>query len=119
MSSRRTRNGLDVKAGGRIKFLWEDEESVALIIKNCEEKDAGLYRVIAKNELGEVSCSAKLGIKGAFAGAGIGLFLYGISTSGFFFFSFSFLLQFNLVNTMSVVLIPFVHLPSVLPVQEY
>nr|XP_027226590.1 obscurin-like [Penaeus vannamei] len=58
-----TRNGLDVKAGGRIKFLWEDEESVALIIKNCEEKDAGLYRVIAKNELGEVSCSAKLGIK--------------------------------------------------------
>ncbi|XP_047481488.1 obscurin-like isoform X2 [Penaeus chinensis] len=58
-----TRNGLDVKAGGRVKFLWEDEESVALIIKNCEEKDAGLYRVIAKNELGEVSCSAKLGIK--------------------------------------------------------
>ncbi|XP_042877694.1 obscurin-like isoform X2 [Penaeus japonicus] len=58
-----TRNGLDIKAGGRVKFLWEDEESVALIIKNCEEKDAGLYRVVAKNELGEVSCSAKLGIK--------------------------------------------------------
>lgn len=66
LSSFRTRNGLDIKAGGRVKFLWEDEESVALIIKNCEEKDAGLYRVVAKNELGEVSCSAKLGIKGEF-----------------------------------------------------
>ncbi|XP_069178633.1 LOW QUALITY PROTEIN: muscle M-line assembly protein unc-89 [Procambarus clarkii] len=58
-----TKNGLDVKAGGRFKFLWEDEESVALVIKNVEEKDAGLYRVVAKNELGEVQCSAKLGIK--------------------------------------------------------
>ncbi|XP_042234486.1 obscurin-like [Homarus americanus] len=58
-----TKNGLDVKVGGRFKLLWEDEESVALVIKNVEERDAGLYRVMAKNELGEVECSANLAIK--------------------------------------------------------
>lgn len=45
-------------------MLWEDEESVALVIKNVEERDAGLYSVIATNELGVAECCAKLAIRG-------------------------------------------------------
>ncbi|XP_071523599.1 protein Obscurin-like isoform X2 [Panulirus ornatus] len=58
-----TKNGLDLEIGGRLKFLWEDEESVALVIKNVDEKDAGLYSLVARNELGEVNTSANLSIK--------------------------------------------------------
>lgn len=45
-------------------MLWEDEESVALVIKNVEERDAGLYRVVATNDLGVADSSAKLAIRG-------------------------------------------------------
>ncbi|XP_066949349.1 LOW QUALITY PROTEIN: muscle M-line assembly protein unc-89-like [Macrobrachium rosenbergii] len=58
-----SRNGMDVKVAGRFKVLWEDEESVALIIKNVEESDAGLYAVKAKNDLGEAQTMAQLNIK--------------------------------------------------------
>lgn len=60
-----------MQIGGRLKFLWEDEESVALIIKNVDEKDAGLYSLVARNELGEVNTSANLTIKGELIGKGI------------------------------------------------
>ncbi|XP_050698180.1 obscurin-like isoform X5 [Eriocheir sinensis] len=58
-----TKNGLDLEIGGRMRMLWEDEESVAFVIKNVEERDAGLYRVVVTNDLGEADCSAKLAIR--------------------------------------------------------
>ncbi|MPC52053.1 hypothetical protein E2C01_045913 [Portunus trituberculatus] len=60
----RTKNGLDLETGGKLKVLWEDEESVALVIKNVEERDAGLYCVVATNDLGQVESTAKLAIRG-------------------------------------------------------
>ncbi|KAG0722240.1 Obscurin [Chionoecetes opilio] len=59
-----SKNGLDLETGGRLKVLWEDEESVALVIKNVEERDAGLYQVDAINELGQAYSTAKLAIRG-------------------------------------------------------
>ena len=47
-----------------MKVLWEDEESVALVIKNVEERDAGLYRLLAVNDLGQADSTAKLAIRG-------------------------------------------------------
>lgn len=47
-----------------MKVLWEDDESVALVIKNVEERDAGLYSVTAINDLGQADSSAKLAIRG-------------------------------------------------------
>ncbi|XP_063855211.1 obscurin-like isoform X6 [Scylla paramamosain] len=58
-----TKNGLDLETGGKMKVLWEDEESVALVIKNVEERDAGLYRVVAVNDLGQADSTAKLAIR--------------------------------------------------------
>ena len=53
-----------MEMGGRIKMLWEDEETVSLVIKNVTESDAGLYRVVAKNELGSCDSDCKLTIRG-------------------------------------------------------
>ncbi|XP_047741653.1 obscurin, partial [Hyalella azteca] len=33
-----TRNGLDVKVGGRVKQMYEDDDTVSLIIKNVQEE---------------------------------------------------------------------------------
>lgn len=41
-----------IEATGRYKFLYEDSESMSLIIKNVTEEDAGLYTISAANELG-------------------------------------------------------------------
>ena len=75
-----------IAAGGRYRFLYEDEESAALIIKSSfnfnllvdyslnddnqhsvnadvEQKDAGLYKVVATNDLGEVTTQGHLLVK--------------------------------------------------------
>ncbi len=49
-----------IESGGRYKFLYEDEESYTLVIKNCKKEDAGSYRIHAENDLGEAQTSAKL-----------------------------------------------------------
>ena len=59
----RSKDGKDMKIGGRIKQLWEDEESVTLIVKNVTEMDAGTYKVKAKNDLGEVESTCKMIIR--------------------------------------------------------
>lgn len=59
-------DGQEVKPSGRLKFLFEDQESMTLVIKNVTADDAGIYKIVAKNELGEDSTELKLTVKGNF-----------------------------------------------------
>ncbi|XP_026738493.1 obscurin isoform X2 [Trichoplusia ni] len=58
-------NGKDVEADTRHKFLYEDEESMSLVIKNVSQADAGAYEVTASNELGEDTTTMHLVVKAA------------------------------------------------------
>ncbi|XP_043277218.1 obscurin isoform X4 [Venturia canescens] len=60
-----TKDGQEIVAGGRIKYLWEDEESLSLVIKNVTVQDAGTYVIRAKNELGEDTTQIELIVKSA------------------------------------------------------
>ncbi|XP_012273370.1 obscurin isoform X3 [Orussus abietinus] len=60
-----SKDGQEIVAGGRIKYLWEDEESVSLVIKNVTAQDAGTYTIMAKNELGQDSTQIELIVKSA------------------------------------------------------
>jgi hypothetical protein len=60
----RFRNGKDeLVAGGRFRFLYEDDESIALIVKSVTKEDAGLYVVKAVNDLGEAETKGQLIVK--------------------------------------------------------
>lgn len=48
------------------RFLYEDDESMSLVIKNVENADAGKYTVSAENELGEDTAEMTLSVKGIF-----------------------------------------------------
>jgi len=56
-------DGMPVTVAGRIKQMWENEDSVSLIMKNITQEDVGFYKLIAKNELGETECGAYLRLK--------------------------------------------------------
>ncbi|KAJ8674084.1 hypothetical protein QAD02_005346, partial [Eretmocerus hayati] len=60
-----TKDGQEIVPGGRIKYLWEDEESLSLVIKNVTVQDAGVYKIRAKNELGEDNTQIELIVKSA------------------------------------------------------
>lgn len=60
-----TKDGQEIVAGGRIKYLWEDEESLSLVIKQVTAKDAGVYTITAKNDLGQDSTQIELIVKSA------------------------------------------------------
>lgn len=60
-----TKDGQEIVAGGKYKYLWEDEESMSLVIKNVTAKDAGVYTIMAKNELGEDTTQIELIVKSA------------------------------------------------------
>ncbi|KAK9307270.1 hypothetical protein QLX08_002302 [Tetragonisca angustula] len=60
-----SKDGEEIVAGGRYKYLWEDEESMSLVIKNVTAKDAGTYKIRAKNELGEDTTQIELIVKSA------------------------------------------------------
>lgn len=60
-----TKDGEEIVAGGRYKYLWEDEESMSLVIKKVTAKDAGIYTIRAKNELGEDTTQIELIVKSA------------------------------------------------------
>ena len=60
----RTLNGEEIKPGGRFRTLFEDSETVALIIKNVTEADAGKIQLVARNDLGACTSEAELVIKG-------------------------------------------------------
>ena len=49
-----------IEVGERYKFLYEDEESYTLVIKNTRKVDEGMYRIEAVNDLGSAETSAKL-----------------------------------------------------------
>lgn len=44
--------------------MYEDEESMSLVIKNVEQADAGKYTVSAENELGADTAEVTLSVKG-------------------------------------------------------
>ncbi|KAK7869432.1 hypothetical protein R5R35_008161 [Gryllus longicercus] len=57
------KDGKEVQTGGRIRLLYEDEETISLIIKGVTVADAGKYKITAKNELGEDSMEVELFVK--------------------------------------------------------
>lgn len=56
-------DGEVIEAGGKYKFLYEDAESMSLVIKSVQAEDAGFYSVSAVNELGEDSGVINLQVK--------------------------------------------------------
>lgn len=55
-----THDGEVIAADSRHRILFEDEESMSLLIKNANTEDAGEYVISAKNELGEASSQINL-----------------------------------------------------------
>ena len=49
----------------RHKFVFPDQESVALIISKVQPEDIGTYKVTLSNDLGEASTQGKLTLSGA------------------------------------------------------
>ncbi|XP_052132282.1 obscurin-like, partial [Frankliniella occidentalis] len=58
-----TKDGQDIKAGGRVRFLYEDDESMSMIIKGVTPEDAGTYTVTAWNDMGEDFAEVTLNVK--------------------------------------------------------
>lgn len=48
-----------------LRFLYEDDENMSLVIKNVTSADAGEYHVIASNDLGEDTTTMNLVVKQA------------------------------------------------------
>lgn len=53
-----------IEPNNKYKFLYEDEESMSLVIKNVGTEDAGTYTITATNELGEDTTEMSLTING-------------------------------------------------------
>jgi hypothetical protein len=57
--------GKVIEPGGRYRFLYEDAETMTLVIKNVSQEDAGVYTITAKNELGQDDTEMKLIVRRA------------------------------------------------------
>lgn len=57
--------GKVIEPGGRYRFLYEDAETMTLVIKNVSAEDAGVYTITAKNELGQDDTEMKLIVRRA------------------------------------------------------
>lgn len=55
--------GKVIEPGGRYKFLYEDAETMSLVIKGVTTEDAGKYTIVATNELGEDTAEMNLIVK--------------------------------------------------------
>lgn len=53
-----------IEVDERHKFMFEDEESMSLVIKSVNTEDAGEYTIEAVNELGQDTASINLTVKG-------------------------------------------------------
>ena len=60
-----TKDGQAILAGDRFKFVYPDQETIALIINKVSGDDAGTYKVTLSNDLGEASTEGKLTLSGA------------------------------------------------------
>ena len=58
-------DGQPLAAGDRHKFVYPDQESVALIISKVAPEDVGTYKVTLSNDLGQASTEGKLALSGA------------------------------------------------------
>ncbi|KAL1518226.1 hypothetical protein ABEB36_001883 [Hypothenemus hampei] len=56
-------DGKQIEASTKYKFLYEDEESMSLVIKDVKSEDAGVYKITAENEMGIDSAEMKLIVK--------------------------------------------------------
>lgn len=54
-----------IEPGGRYRFLYEDAETMTLVIKNVTAEDAGHYTITAKNELGQDETEMQLIVRRA------------------------------------------------------
>lgn len=52
-----------IQVDDRHKFLYEDDETMSLLIKNATTEDAGIYTIHAMNELGEDTSEISLVVK--------------------------------------------------------
>ncbi|XP_055374379.1 obscurin isoform X3 [Condylostylus longicornis] len=52
-----------IEPGSKYKFLYENEESMSLVIKDVKTADSGVYSITATNELGEDSAEVSLTVK--------------------------------------------------------
>ncbi|KAF8768294.1 Obscurin like protein [Argiope bruennichi] len=57
--------GKEVSTGGRIRFLFADDETFTLVIKNVKKDDGGKYSVKAANEMGEAESTCNLTVHSA------------------------------------------------------
>ncbi|CAL1291290.1 unnamed protein product [Larinioides sclopetarius] len=57
--------GKEVSTGGRIRFLFADDETFTLVIKNVTKDDGGKYSVKAANEMGEAESTCNLTVRSA------------------------------------------------------
>ncbi|KAJ8919920.1 hypothetical protein NQ315_006449 [Exocentrus adspersus] len=55
--------GKKIESSSKYKLLYEDEESMSLIIKNVQSEDAGKYTFTAENELGSDTAEMQLTVK--------------------------------------------------------
>ncbi|XP_044269472.1 obscurin isoform X2 [Tribolium madens] len=58
-----THEGKPIEAGGKYKFLYEDEETMSLVIKDVQKEDAGKYQCTAENEIGSDTAEMTLTVK--------------------------------------------------------
>ena len=57
------KDGRKLRESKQLTFLYDENDNCKLIITEGRQKDAGEYKVVAVNQHGKVSCSAKLIIK--------------------------------------------------------
>ncbi len=60
-----SKDGQPITAGDRHKFVYPDNESVALLISKVCGEDVGTYKVTLSNDLGEACTEGKLQLSGA------------------------------------------------------
>ncbi|KAB0792164.1 hypothetical protein PPYR_14123 [Photinus pyralis] len=56
-------DGVPLSPTGKYKFLYEDEETMTLVIKDVQKEDAGVYQASAQNELGSDTVEMTLNVK--------------------------------------------------------